>query len=360
MTPHRIGGTGSYRFDRVFSGVGRINRSSGTTKLKEFQKRDQLLTELFEHAQLEALRSFQRGDVSIEELLEAKRLGRLTSSALLADVKLQSGLWESFDSVFPKVHWSDKTAHRYRVSLESFTRKAGAQLSTSARVADLLRLDWKALQRDWGTSAADWNHMRRMLSAGLTKLLGDVYHPFRRDVVKRIPVAREVARTPDLTPELFWRIVLRTPLHAQPCYVVLLATGMRLGEYMRCTRAHLRPNTFAIAVPGTKTDASEATIYVDEQLWDWVIAGVPAPIKEKWIRTHWKRAARAEGAGELRLHDLRHAFGQLASDAGAPTARIQAALRHSSPDMTRRYEMQKARKDVAALVGRAIAPKRAG
>lgn len=62
MTPHRIGGTGSFRFDRVFAGVGRINCSSGTTKVKEFQRRDQLLTELFEHAQLEALRSFQRGD----------------------------------------------------------------------------------------------------------------------------------------------------------------------------------------------------------------------------------------------------------------------------------------------------------
>ena len=82
MTPHRIGQTGSYRFDRIFPGVGRINGSSGTTKAKEFQRRDQLLTELFEHAQLEALRAFQRGDVTIEELLEAKRTGRLTSAAL--------------------------------------------------------------------------------------------------------------------------------------------------------------------------------------------------------------------------------------------------------------------------------------
>lgn len=357
MTPHRIGGSGSYRFDRVFAGVGRINRSSGTTKVKEFQRRDQLLTELFEHAQLEALRAFQRGDVAIEELLEAKRVGRLGSAGLLSDLKLRGSLWEELEHVFPQVHWSNKTASRYRVSLESFARKSG--LARNARVADLTRVDWKALHASWGTSPADWNLMRRMLSAGLTRLLGDVYHPFRRAVVKTIPVAHEVPRTPDLTPELFWRIVLRTPLHAQPCYVVLLATGMRIGEYLSCTRAHLRPHTFAIAVPGTKTDASEATIYVDEQLWDWVIAGIPAPIKEKWIRTHWKRAARAEGAGELRLHDLRHAFGQLASDAGAPTARIQAALRHASPEMTRRYEMQKARKDVAQLVGRAIKPRSA-
>ena len=275
-------------------------------------------------------------------------------------MKLNGNLWEALEGVFPAVHWSQKTAHRYHVSLQSFARKAGSKLGASARVADLARVDWPALQRDWESSAADWNHMRRMLSAGLTKLLGDVYHPFRRDVVKRIPIAHEVPRTPDLSPELFWRIVLRTPLHAQPCYVVLLATGMRLGEYLRCTRSHLRPHTFAIEVPGTKTAGSAATVYVDESLWDWVIAGIPAPIKEKWIRTHWKRAAREEGVGELRLHDLRHAFGQFASDAGAPTARIQAALRHASPEMTRRYEMQKAKRDVAELVGRAITPRRTG
>jgi integrase len=356
MTPHRIGETGSYRFDRVFAGVGRINRSSGTKKLKEFQRRDQLLTELFEHAQLEALRAFQRGAVSIEELLEAKRLGRLASSGLLADVKLQSNLWESLEATFPRVHWSDKTAHRYLCrSRHSRVRRAPGSVG---------RQRWQTSPGSTGRRyAASGAPPRRtgitcaVLSAGLTRLLGDVYHPFRRDVVKRIPVAHEVARTPDLTPELFWRIVLRTPLHAQPCYVVMLATGMRLGEYLRCTRSHLQPHTFAIAVPGTKTNASEATVYVDASLWDWVVAGVPAPIKEKWIRTHWKRAAREEGAGELRLHDLRHAFGQLASDAGAPTARIQAALRHASPDMTRRYEMQKARKDVAELVGRAIRPR---
>jgi integrase len=398
---HRIGKTGSFRLDRLFPGVGRINRSSGTTKVKEFQRRDQLLTELFEHAQLDALRAFKRGDVSIEELLEAKRQGRLTSAALVSDIALRANLWTKLDEIYPAVDRDQKTAHRYRVSVEGFKRKAQPIIGAGARVSDLERVDWLELQRQWGASAADWNHLRRMLSSALTQLLGDVYHPFRRAVVKAIPIAAEQSRTPDLTPEIFWRIVAAAPQHVQSAFVTLIATGMRVGEYLACTRDHLMPLTFAINVPGTKTDESAATVYVDESLWPWVLAGVPSPVGYKWLRDYWIRACVAVGAGRyvptgktrrvrkklergqvytrvghreqgeterevtyvdepitryvgLRIHDLRHAFAQLASDAGESTARIQAALRHAGPEMTRRYEMQKARKDVAAAVGGAL------
>jgi len=44
---------------------------------------------------------------------------------------------------------------------------------------------------------------------------------------------------------------------------------------------------------------------------------------------------------ELRLYDLRHAYGQWLSDAGAPEAHIQAGLRHKTAAMTRRYTMQR-------------------
>ncbi|MBX6331056.1 MAG: hypothetical protein IRY91_04325 [Gemmatimonadaceae bacterium] len=78
------------------------------------------------------------------------------------------------------------------------------------------------------------------------------------------------------------------------------------------------------------------------------------------MRIHFKEAARAVDAPSLRLRDLRHFYAQLASDAGAPTAKVQAALRHANPAMTRRYEMQKARGEVARLVGGALKRKRAG
>ena len=129
---------------------------------------------------------------------------------------------------------------------------------------------------------------------------------------------------------------------------------MRLGEYLRCDKGHINALTFAIDVPGTKTPDSRARIYVDPEFWPWIEAGIPAPLSERWIRHHWKVAARECGAGELRLHDLRHAFAIFASDAGVPTAQIQAALRHAGPEMTRRYEMQRARRGAAETVGRVL------
>ena len=62
----------------------------------------------------------------------------------------------------------------------------------------------------------------------------------------------------------------------------------------------------------------------------------------------------------LRLQDLRHCHGQWATDEGAPESKVQAALRHASPGMTRRYTMQKDRGEVARMVGRALSSRRTG
>jgi integrase len=341
------------RFDRIFRGVGRIRRSSGTSSQKEFARRDALLTELADAGQLEALRAFQAGDLLIEQLIEAKRSGELSSTYLLRDVKLDRNLWDALDQLYGDTK-DRSTRHRYRSAARKLAVVALRTLGRQARVRDLRRVDWQRLRSAWGSSAADWNHLRRMISRSLTLWMGDVYDPFRREIVKRIPREKEIPRIPDITIALFWEILARAPDFAQPCYVTLVCTGMRLGEYLRCDKRHLSPATCSIDVPGTKTAESKARIFVDEALWPWIEAGIPAPLNETWIRHFWKKAAGEMGKGELRLHDLRHAYAIFASDAGVPTAQIQAALRHAGPEMTRRYEMQRARRSVAATVGRAL------
>ncbi len=349
----RSAGKLSIRFDRIFRGVGRIARSSGTSSPKEFARRDGLLTELADAGQLEALRAFQAGDLLIEHLIEAKRSGELTSNYLLRDVKLDQNLWDAFDDLYGKTK-DRSTYHRYHSTARKFARIALTAIGRGARVRDLRRIDWSRLRQQWGGSSADWNHLRRMISRSLTQWMGDVYDPFRREVVKRIPREKEIPRIPDITIELFWEILARTPDYAQPCYVTLVATGMRLGEYLRCDKSHLSASTCSIDVPGTKTADSKARVFVDEALWPWIEAGIPAPLNDTWIRHYWKRSAREMGKGELRLHDLRHAYAIFASDAGVPTAQIQAALRHAGPEMTRRYEMQRSRRSVAETVGRVL------
>ena len=98
------------------------------------------------------------------------------------------------------------------------------------------------------------------------------------------------------------------------------------------------PHTCAVQVPGTKTAGSADVLRVDERLWPWIVAGVPSPLKYKWLRNHWKAALKAaEAPSDLRLHDLRHCFGQWLADAGVAENRIQTGLRHATPAMTRKY-----------------------
>jgi hypothetical protein len=66
-------------------------------------------------------------------------------------------------------------------------------LKDGARVRDLATVPWPRLRAVWekaGKSAADWNHPRRAVSRFLSVLLDDVRHPFRAEVVRRLPALK--------------------------------------------------------------------------------------------------------------------------------------------------------------------------
>src|SRR5664279_5568734 len=239
MSPHRMRGSrGNFRIDRIFGNVGRINVSSGTSNSKEFRRRDEILTKLFESAQLEVLRAFQLGALSMEQLVDADRAGRLRSAELLSDLALRENLWAAIERTLPAMGKSAETRRRYHTSLKKLRQRS--KFGREAQVGDLLRVEWKILAGSWEESSADWNHLRRAVSTFLSTLLDDVHHPFRRAVMKHIPTADEgTGREPDITVDRFLEIVARVPSHARPCYWVLALTGMRTGEYLRCTKAEL-------------------------------------------------------------------------------------------------------------------------
>jgi integrase len=344
---------GCIRFNRDFSrlGVGRLTMSSRTKNPKEFHRRDELLTKLAEASQVEVLRAFRDNAISIEQLVEADRHQRLRSADLLADIAARKNLWEVIAATLPSMGRQAITRRRYKVSFDALREKAAHFLSDTATLADLARIPWSELQTQWGGSSADWNHLRRAVSALLSIVLTDKFHPLRRSVMQKFPIALERERVPDLSAEDFLRIVEATPEHARACYMVLVLTGMRVGEYLRCTVFQLRRSTHGIEVPGTKTPGSAQTIYPAIDHWKWIEQGVPSPLRYKWMRTYWKRACAAVGITNVTLHDLRHCHAQWSSNEGISEAKIQVALRHASGSMTRRYSKQKASRDVGKAVG---------
>jgi integrase len=73
--------------------------------------------------------------------------------------------------------------------------------------------------------------------------------------------------------------------------------------------------------------------------------------QHRWLWIYWKRALKAAKADTtLRLHDLRHCTGQWAINEGVPEAKVQTTLRHTTPEMTRRYTKQKDKGEVATAV----------
>jgi integrase len=413
MSPSRIGRNGSFRFEIDWTAkLGfRIDRSAETTVKREYDALVALLYELRANGQIEVLRRFARGEIAIATLKQAKRLGRVKSDTLLADLSLLERLWHrdaqcplradppaphsdeclgATDRILPRMA-KGETNRRYATSLAKLRRVAKTELPDSAAVQDLARVDWQSLFERWPGGGSDWNHMRRAVSKLLSTILGHPHHPTRLEIIGKIPLAGEEERVPELTVDEFWSIVEATPEHARPCYVILAATGMRLGEYLRCTEEHLVPAKYSIRVPGTKTKRSRRVIELGPEAWPWIEAGIPSPLKSRWIHIHWWRACVKLGFGRneqlvvkgvpqfktvrragkadervpilryagLRIHDLRHVTGQVATDEGATTAQVGDALGHSDYKTTARYQRRRHSRVVGQKVSSALFQPRA-
>lgn len=367
MTPARTGkGSGNFEFDRVFPGVGRLRKSSGTANLREFRRRDALLTKLFETSQVELLRAYRRGDITIEQLIEHDRHSHGGESLLT--VRTKAPLWATVEATLRTMGRKEGTRARYALSFRQL--RAATGLGDRATVADLQRLDWHALKRAWTRSPADWNRLRTAVSRFATLFSGDKFSPFRRELVSRIPLAEEPeGRIPDLTPEQFLRILARiTDDDVRAALMVLVLTAMRIGEYLSLDESCLQPGYRRIRIPRQEGNKTGGTITLADDAWGWAVAavpfaGLPVPVTARKVESDpryrriwrvWRAARDAEGVGDVTLHDLRHCAGQWASDAGESDRVIGQLLRHSDPRMTARYTKQKDARAASAAVGRVL------
>ena len=352
---HRISKGGSFRIDLRFRGVGRIALASRTTDKQTLRKLNAMLTELHEDGHLDILKGIKERRWSLQQVYQAKRAGRL--SYVASELVLDESLWAAVREWIPRSAATAATRKRYQVSFRALER-AGV-LGPSATVAELRAADWHGLKTAWHAGPADWNRLRAAVSRFLSITMGDKFHPFRREVMGSFPRAKEPqGRVPDLTPELFWDIIAAAPTHLQPAFVTIAALGLRVGEYLALEDHHLLHSIRGVKVPGTKTAGSDDTILVGARAWNWVRTAVPSPVRYKWLYTQWKRACEAVGVADVRLHDLRHSYGQWLTEGGRPEVSVQHGLRHADPKMTRRYTRQKDRGENAKLMDEILFPER--
>lgn len=375
MSPGRTGkGRGRLRFNRVFPApVGRIHKSSGARTLREFRKRDAILTDLAEEGQLDVLLAFKRDDVTIEQLVQAKRKKRLASASLMADIKLKSRLWDKDEkergavtTTIAAMRCSQATKDRYTVAFSQLEAIAAEHLPDDATVAQLAAVPWATILDAWKVAPATRNRLRSAVSAFLSRFLDDKYHPFRRAVVKSIPLYEEPTDDPkSITPDEFWTLMDHVPDPAVPCFVTMAASGMRVSEYLAADRIRrvVLGNREVIEIRFAKGKTGSGVAYADVDYEAYVRAAVPCRIAKaparlgkcqndaryKRLRKIFAKASEKTGIVAT-IHYLRHLFGQMASD-DVPQSDVQRALRHKTSKMTERYTNRKVRGNVAVAVG---------
>lgn len=373
--PVKVSPNGSYRFDRTFGGL-RVTRSSGVKGdwenkkvRKEFDYRDGLLTKLWERGQKDVLEAFAHGELGIQDIITADRMGKL--SGLASDLVTLKPLWTTWEETIPKMRTdrgrplSEGSRTNYATGMRRLKSLAIPGLGKDALIADLERVDWSVPYEAWEDSPAAWNHLGRGLSRFLTVVLGGKFHPLRLKVMRNFPKMDEYPREPDMSLADFRRIIDMIPEHYQSPFILLALTGLRLGELYRLTKADIHKATGAIEVKGRRMEdgvrvkgpknrSSVRKVYVQPKHWHHVEASVPMPIGHWYLRDIWRAAvdrAFPDVTRDLRIHDLRHFTAQELSGAGVPLVDIAAGHGHSDINQTADYARRSARMRNAEVMG---------
>lgn len=334
MTPQKMRGSKNYQFDRVVKGVGRIRCSAGTAGLKEYYRRDGILTKLVEAGALETLRLLKAGQLTIQDLVDADRHERVLRVA--DQLKLHKSLQAAVEAWLLNSAPAPESRRRYKVGWERFQKHA--KITAASPVGELARVDYKKLHRYWGASDTDWNRSRATLSAFLTHYLGHLHHRFRLEVMGLYKTRREPeGRVPTLDAAGFWKFVERADERCQAAFVTMVLLTLGPAEYLSLTREDIDPESLLVHVRGTKNVTRDDWVAVDEEMWPWVDAGVPAPLRERWLRVYFNRAKDKAKLVDFRMYDLRHLGAQFAGDAGVTDRDLTVHLRHTNPKMSHRY-----------------------
>lgn len=381
---------------------------------RDYERCIDILDRLIADKQIDVLKGILAGDVTWGELLYADARQELVGTKILANIKLGRPLWPMVErkkpiagaiaETLPAMGGAESTRNRYEDSLNAFRDQTLVSWpATPMRVRDLERVKWAELSEKWPNSAADWNHVVRAIRAFLTKYLGSTRHEFREKIGHITPMLPEDERVPDITPDVFGRVLAELPRDAQAIAMTLLLTGMRdRSEYFRAADTDLLPATYQVRIPGRRTKGKKGRyVAIDESMWTWVHTAIPAPMTYKTFMKHWHRACVAVGVGRyvetgktamvrkklergqqyihrghgdvrhelrkpehvekkltryegLRPHDLRHALAQWTHDAGRSLSEIKVMLGHSSIAMSERYARTKSQRAVAGTAATII------
>lgn len=168
---------------------------------------------------------------------------------------------------------------------------------------------------------------RRNLVAVLRSVLRSVGSTAADGIRCRVPEAPSRALSPDEASRL--RAALQ--LHGEYGLLLVLATGVRLGEYLG-----LREGDFLADRKVLRVFSPKVGKWREVDVPDWALDCVRLPVRDcpRRLRRALARACRAAGVPQVRVHDLRHTRLTGLLLAGAPVLYASQQAGHASPAFT--------------------------
>lgn len=318
MTPHKSGGRGTFIIDRVFPGVGRIRRASGTNDKRTFEDINSLLTTAYHSGRVDYLAAVRDARIRPLEHVDLYRMGGIAAIPELEKLpKLDTGFEWALSYEASKDH-RENLAWTFRTLLK---------LEPNATQGDLPELlkKLKIQCRKAGQVMAFKRHKDHVL-AFLADTIGRE-HPLYQQ-------CRAIQSLRGAT------IPKRRGVHLTPSDALRLLGSLPTPHY-----AH----AWSLLVTGMRTDAEYFS-------WSW-------DIKDQWVEIHGHKTAWSERIVPLvwtvtapttlyrafqqamqkhvkvvQPYDLRRTYSHWLEEAGIAQSRIEYYMGHAPGSQTAGYQ----------------------
>lgn len=314
MTPNRINHRGTLLLDRVFKGVGRVRRASGTNDPRMFRLMDAMLGTLKQAGRVDILQAIRSGALTPLEVWSRFRVSDLDSlptAETMKPLKVALEAWLEDADTGP----DNRASRRYAV------RALLKHAPSDATVADLPG----ALQKFGKSSAKDhptmFNRSRAAALAFVRDEMGRSHPIYGR--IRDLRPKKEAKRPGHpLTVEGMQALAVKLAPHG-PMAWAMAVSGLGPTEYW---------GEWAVLPDRIRIDGTKRKGRVREVLRVWPI---PAPTLSY---THFAKLLKSVTGGYHTCRDLRRTFSTWMELAGIPRTRRRIYMGHGTKDVTDLYE----------------------
>lgn len=307
MTPERSGGKGTYILDRVFPGLGRIRRASGTLDRRVYQALNGMLSQLWAAGRSDVLASVRDGNLHPLEVWATMRGGSIHDLPTPEAIEPFNVAW------IESLECSDD----YRVDLRSKMRRfLDGRSLTLADLAPRL-----AEYRDTCEGPAMFNRTKAALQGFLARRVGRHHHLW--NAVSGVPGLKE--RKAHGNPQSVVGLTALTAKMSEPFARIawtMALTGMGPKEYW----GKWRTVTGMVHILGTKTGGRNRHVPILGTLF--------RPTKTRGL---FEDVLAEASDGKVKPYDMRRTFAVWLELAGVSVTHVRLYLGHRAQSVTDRY-----------------------